>query len=139
METRPLNTTQASSELDLSGHWYGGQGQVKSDPLIDMGVGDDKIVRFFQYQFDPEILKKIKDKKLKPPSKQELFNSVWPQIRIQLWGDGLVANTDIEPRMQIKKRQFIIGLVCEPRANAQGVKNVLVDKSHSLNDYLKNA
>ncbi len=87
--------------------WYGRDLQTNSDPLIDSGTGRPMIIRQFQFVFNPNLKQK--------PTKQDLFNSHWPQMKIMLWGDGLVANTDVEPRMIVGKRKYRIFLLCEPK------------------------
>src|SRR3990167_9942610 len=97
------------------GDWFGKDLRVKSAPLIDTGTGKPFILRNFWFKFDPQLLHNIKEKKAAFPSKQELFNSVWQQIRIMLWGDGLVASEDVEPRISFKKKGFFVHLLCEPK------------------------
>lgn len=91
--------------------------QTEGTPLIDPGTGQPFIIRQFEFSFDPSVVKKIKEKKLPPPTKQELFDATWPQIRIQLWGDGLVALEEKEypPRIVIGKKKYKVYLVCQPQ------------------------
>lgn len=113
--------------------WKSQELNVNSDPLIDPGTGRPVIIRSFEFQFDPAMLQKLKEHKIHVPSDQELFNSVWPQIRIMLWGDGLVARQEAEfpPKIKIGRKKFKVVLVCDPKFGRS------VDDVHSLNEYLK--
>jgi len=98
--------------------WYGNEVQVDSGtPLRDDGTGYIYVIRQFEFAINPETQRKIKDKKLPPPSKQDLFNSNWHQIRTTLWGDGLLAIEESEypPRIVVGKKKYKIILVCKPR------------------------
>lgn len=103
---------------DLKGKWTGQEVGVNSDiPLRDDGTGAKYIIRQFEFSFNPETLRKIREKKIPAPTQQELFNSHWPQIKIMLWGDGLVAiqEKELPPRMVIGKKKYKIVLLCQPR------------------------
>ncbi len=115
--------------------WQGNEIGVNSDiPLMDDGTGRPYIIRQFEFRFDPAKIQDIQKKKIPAPTEQELFNSVWGQIRRTLWGDGLVAVEDPKtpPRILIFKQHFKIILLCEPK---MGV--MLADKVQSLQDVLK--
>lgn len=51
-------------------------------------------------------------------TRQGLFNAHAKQIEIMLWGDGLVFDTDYEPRLVVGKKKYKIVVVCKVR---QGV------------------
>lgn len=98
--------------------WQGHEVGVDSGiPLKDEGIGAVRVIRQFEFSFDPSMLKKIRDKKWPAPTKQELFNSNWNQIRITLWKDGLVAIQENQhpPQIVIGKKKYKIILVCEPQ------------------------
>lgn len=98
--------------------WYGQQVGVNSDvPLMDEGKGSPYIIRQFEFAFDPSMLQKIHDKKIPIPTRQELFDSNWNQIRTTLWGDGLVAIKEKEfpPHVIVGKKKYKIILTCMPR------------------------
>ena len=67
-----------------------------------------------------------------PTAKQELFNMHWRQIRVMLWGDGLVPNEDAEPRIVIDKDKYRIFILCQPRLNT-----FVADKLKTLQDIFK--
>lgn len=128
-----------SDLVSLSGEdkkkWYGQQVGVNSDvPLVDAGTGVTYVLRQFEFAFDPEMLRKIKQKKIPVPTNQDLFNSNWNQIRIMLWTDGMVAvqENEFPPRIIVGKRKYKIILVCQPRA-----KVMVADKVNTLQDILK--
>lgn len=80
------------------GTWHGQELSVESDPIDpnDAEWGTKKvIIRWFKFSFNPEL--KIK------PTEQELFNAHAPQIRLELWKDGLIANEDDGPKVIIAK------------------------------------
>jgi hypothetical protein len=115
--------------------WQGNEIGVDSGiPLMDSGIGPARIIRQFLFSFDPEMLKKIRDKKWPVPSKQELFNAHVNQIRISLWGDGLVPIEEKEypPRIVVGKKKYKIIVTCEPR---RGV--LVAERPQTLQQILK--
>lgn len=115
--------------------WYGQQVGVNSDtPLMDLGKGQEYIVREFLFSFNPETIRKIQEKKIPAPTHQELFNSNWNQIRVMLWSDGLLAVQENEypPKIVVGKKKYKIILVCKPRLGT-----VVADKVNTLQDVLK--
>lgn len=116
--------------------WNAQEVSTESDPIDDPGIGEKYVIRKFDFAFNPETIKAIKDKRLKAPTKQELFNSVWPQLKIRLWGDGLYAveEADLPPKMKIGKKKFSVVIVCQLARNRG-----FMGKHKSLNEYLKNA
>lgn len=99
------------------GTWHGREIQTDtadSTPMVDGGTGKPYILRQFEFAINPQVNKELKDKKIKV-SRQELFNTHWPQIRTSLWSDGLVASTDVEPRVLVGKKAYKIILLCEPK------------------------
>lgn len=113
--------------------WQSQEFSTQSDPLIDPGTGKPYIIRFFEFKFDVSMLHKLKEHKIPVPNNQELFNSVWPQIRVMLWGDGLVAvqEAELPPKIVIEKRKFKVAIVCQAKFG-----NTIIDKVRTLNDYL---
>ena len=95
--------------------WYGQKIETKSDPLIDPGSGKPVILRQFFFKYDPKVQEQVKRGYVKTPTRQDLFNQVWPLLRPLIWSDGLVANTDISPKITVGKKGFVIILTCEPR------------------------
>lgn len=100
-------------------------------PLVDAGTGKPYIIRRFEFQFNPQFIKDLKDGKTKL-DKQDLFNSNWRQIEITLWGDGLVPRKDIEPRVLIFKKHYQIVLLCEPRLGV-----MVAEKARTLQEITK--
>lgn len=130
-----------SEQLDLDNgleKWKAQQVSTKSKPIDDPGIGEAIVIRGFKFVFNPETLRLIREKKIPAPTQQELFNSVWPQIKINLWGEGLVAIQEkgFEPKMKVKKRFFAITLLCEPTFARKGD---MKRRAKSLNDYLKSS
>lgn len=110
--------------------WTGQQVGVNSNiPLVDEGKGKPYILRQFEFTFNPEMLRKIKEKKVPAPTRQELFNSNVKQMRVMLWSDGLVPREDLEPRMTIGKKKYRIFLLCEPKFRA-----MVADKPQTLQE-----
>lgn len=115
--------------------WQGHEIGVDSGiPLRDEGKGVVRVIRQFEFHFDPAMLKKIRDKKYPPPTKQELFNSNWHQIRVTLWKDGLVAIQENQhpPQIVIGKKKYKIILVCEPQLGV-----LVAEKPQTLQQVLK--
>lgn len=113
--------------------WQAQEVGVNSNvPLVDAGTGKQYIIRQFEFAFDPSKIKDIQKKKIPAPTRQELFNSNVRQIRMTLWGDGLVPREDVEPRMIIGKKKYKIILVCEPRLGV-----IVNDKARTLQEITK--
>lgn len=115
--------------------WYGQQVQTGAEDgvqMVDSGTGKPHILRSFEYAIDPVVNQKmIKDKI--PVDKQMIFNSHWPQIRVMLWGDGLVANEDITPRVVMGPKSYRIFVLCEPK-----LRTMVADKPKTLQEVFKN-
>ena len=114
--------------------WKAQEISTQSVPLVDPGTGKPYIIRSFTFRFSPMVMQQIKQRKIPVPSDQDLFNSVWPQIRVMLWGDGLIAvqEKELPPKLKIKSKTFTVIIVCEPRLG-----HTIIAKHKSLNDYLK--
>lgn len=115
--------------------WQGKEIGVNSDiPLKDDGTGRPYIIRQFEFRFDPTKIKDIQNKKIPAPTQQELFNSVWGQIRRTLWGDGIVAIEDPKtpPRILIFKKHFKVIILCEPKFGV-----LVADKIQTLQEITK--
>src|SRR6185436_18925185 len=113
-----METKHEGNEFELDTgdtKWRAQELGVNSNvPLVDEGKGSKYILRRFEFKFNPQFVKDLKDGKTKL-DKQDLFNSNWRQIEITLWGDGLIPRKDIEPRVLIFKKHYQIILLCEPR------------------------
>ena len=83
-------------------------------PMVDAGTGKALILRTFEFKLDYKKLKEAEDKHVQI-DKQMIFNSHWPQIRNVIWADGLVASTDVDPRVVIGKTRYRIFILCEPK------------------------
>lgn len=115
--------------------WTGQQVGVNSDvPLMDLGTGQKYIVRQFLFSFNPLKIKEIQEKKIPAPTQQELFNSNWPQIRTELWKDGLVAIQEKEypPKIVIGKKRYKIIVVCQARLGT-----IIAEHVNTLQEVLK--
>jgi len=106
-----MTKTSKSGEVKPeSEQWYGQEAQASSDPLIDSGTGTPVIMRFFEFEANPEMFKT-------KPSNQDLFNAHAQQIRLMLWGDGLEPFQAIEPRVIRSKNKpfYRIMITCIPK------------------------
>lgn len=108
-KNRNLNDHKA---LEFAGEkgkekWEGNQLEVNSDPLVDEGVGDARILRQFKFGINPVVKY--------TPTKQEIFNSHLKQIEIMLWSDGLEPYLEIAPRISVDQKFYSIFVVCKPR------------------------
>lgn len=112
------------------GNWTGQELQTESTPLVDPGSGRKLILRMFEFTINPQKVKEIKAKKIKL-DKQQLFNMHWPQIKTMIWGDGLVANRDVDPRVIIGRKNYRIFVLCEPKFGT-----MVADKTKTLQELL---
>lgn len=126
-------TPKKGREVDVDtdeGQMHAEEGEVDSNiPLIDAGTGDTHILRTFSFKMNPE------NKKI--PTNQELFNSHWTQIKALLWGDGLIANEEVEPRIALVKGSYDIHVLCQPRMGAGGTRTLVHEKPQTLQDIFK--
>ena len=104
--------------------WFGSQIQTEATPMIDSGIGRPLILRTFEFAIKPNQQRKV--------TKQELFNAHWPYIRTLIWSDGLVANTDVEPRVVVGKKRYRIFILCEPK-----FRTLVADKPKTLQEVFK--
>lgn len=79
--------------------WYGQTVEAISDPLIDLGTGENILLRVFDFSANPETLKRDK------PTKQQLFDSHVKQIDAMLWSDGLAPAREMNPLIQLSKEK----------------------------------
>ena len=100
-------------------------------PMVDSGTGKALILRVFEFSINQAKLKELQDHKIHI-DKQSIFNTHWPQIRQMIWSDGLVASTDIDPRVIIGKTKYRIFLLCEPKFNV-----MIADKPTNLQTVFK--
>ena len=105
--------------------------KTDSTPMVDAGTGKPLILRTFEFAFSPAFLLKAKAEHI-TVNKQQIFNFHWPQIRTIIWSDGLVASTDVDPRVIIGKKRYRIFLLCEPK-----FRNVVVDRPKTLQEIFK--
>lgn len=114
--------------------WYGREVSTQPDEgvqMVDAGVGGNKILRMFEFGINPEVDAKLKKDKVSA-DKQMIFNSHWPQIRTLLWGDGLVANEDVAPRVVLGQNSYKIFMLCEPK-----LRTMVAEKAQTLQDIFK--
>lgn len=83
-------------------------------PMVDTGTGKSFVLRPFRFAKKPDVWQKLKQEN-RVPTKQDLFNYHWPQMKSMIWGDGLVANTDVAPRVIMQKKGYTIFILCEPK------------------------
>jgi hypothetical protein len=100
--------------------------KTQGTPMVDSGTGRPLILEVFEYFINPIRVKELEERKI-VISKQEIFDGHWPQIRALIWSKGLVASTDVEPRIVIGKRKYRIFILCEPK-----FRTVLKDKPQTL-------
>lgn len=92
--------------------WDVKQGEVHSDVDFrnDMGYGDARVLRSFDFRANPEAFAK------RTPSKQELFNAHSQQIELFLMKDGLKVVPELSPQLKLSKNRqgYRIVVVAEP-------------------------
>lgn len=108
--------------------WEGQDIEVKSDPLVNDGSGKPIIMRFFEFQVNPEMMKYAQ------PTNQDLFNAHAQQIKHFLWKDGLVPYEFIEPRIiwSKKKDGYKIMVTCEAKTGV-----AILESSQTLQELIK--
>lgn len=106
--------------------WHGATIETPTTPMVDSGTGRPLVLRPFRFAKKEDVWAKM------TPSNQELFNFHWPQMKAMIWGDGLVANTDVAPRVVIQKKAYTIFVLCEPR-----FRQMMIDKPRTLQEILK--
>ena len=106
-----IDSTQ-KVEIEKDGeHWVGEEFQAVSDkPMYDEGRGDKYSLRMFFFKFHPDIV----SGKTKLPSKQELFNTHYKQIELEVWRSGMRLMKDDKhpPQVRLKKDGYVIGVLC---------------------------
>lgn len=111
---------------ELDGHKYeGAQAQVNSDPLIDSATGGLMILRDFTFKINKSIQY--------TPTKQELFNHHWTQIKTMLWKDGLVHMEQFDPRIVVGDDLYTIFVTCKPN-----LTNTVTERPLTLQEILPN-
>lgn len=104
--------------------WYGSTLETPGQPMIDSATGRPMVLEVFEFAMIPNQ---------QVPTQQQLFNAHWPHIKTLIWSKGLVANTDVNPRVVIGKKRYRIFVLCEPRFNQHGIK-VIQGKPTTLQD-----
>lgn len=104
--------------------WFGSTVETPGTPMVDSATGRPLILRTYTYFVKPNAVGN--------PTKQQIFNYHWPQIKTMIWADGLVANTDIDPRVVVGKKKYRIFVLCEPR-----FRQMVVDRPTTLQDVFK--
>lgn len=112
--------------------WQGATLETPQTPLVDSAKGRPLILRPFRFMKKPDVWAKM------TPSNQELFNFHWPQMKAMIWADGLVANTDVLPRVVLQKTAYTIFILCEPRWQ-HGRPGMFIDKPRTLQEVLKDS
>lgn len=98
----------------MSENWDAFKITTDGVPMVDTGTGKPLILRTFEFKIPYAQQLEIKDKGI-ILDRQQLFNFQWPRIRTMIWGDGLVASTDVDPRVIIGKSMYRIFILCEPK------------------------
>lgn len=93
---------------------YGASLQTDT-PIYDPGTGQTVVIRVFEFMFNPDTLRQIREKKIPAPTRQELFNSNWPRMKMEIWKDGLraIEEKEFPPRVIIGKKKYRIFIACE--------------------------
>ena len=110
--------------------WYGSTLETEGVPMIDKGIGTAYDLKVFEYAMKPLA------EGVAYPTKQQLFDIHWPEIRLRIWSDGLVANTEVPPRVSIGKRRYRIFILCEAKTNKHGIK-IELSKTKTLQEIFK--
>ena len=109
--------------------WEGEEVQAESTTKIqeDKGTGQAIIIRFFDFQANPEAFKN------EMPTGQQLFNSHKTGMEAMLWTDGLTPCEAIEPRILFAKDKshyrFVVS--CIPSSG-----NTIIETTKTLEDIL---
>ena len=120
-----MDTPNQAFEIDdKDGKWHAEELSVDSQPLVDSGTGKPLIIRQFDFTFQAKLKQR--------PTKQQLFNEAWPLIRPLIKYDGLVASTDVDPRVLVGRKGYKIILLCEPKFGV-----MVADKPRTLQQVLK--
>lgn len=106
--------------------WYGATLETPGTPMVDSGSGRPLILRIFEFAVKPQ------PSGTPSATKQQLFNLHWRQIRDMIWADGLVANTDVGPRVVVGKKRYRIFVLCEPK-----FRTMIAERPSSLQDIFK--
>ncbi len=111
--------------------WGGAKIQTDGVPMVDAGVGKPLILRTFEFAINQSKVQELKEKGI-VVTQQEIFNTHWPQIRKIIWSDGLVASTDVDPRIVIGKKRYRIFILCEPK-----FRTLIAEKPKTLQEVFK--
>lgn len=119
----------AKNAPDKDLQWEGEELQTQSKTKLeeDKGVGQEIIIRFFDFAANPEVFKQQK------PTAQQLFEAHRKGMEAMLWTDGLTPFHAIEPRLLFSKdkTQYRFVVSCIP-----SLGNTLIDKTHTLSELL---
>ena len=125
-----LTKSQSFELLKGKENWAGQELEVKSDPLIDAGMGKLVTIRRFFFSKNPDPKVRL------PIHNQDLFNAHWNQIRDILWRDGLRPIDEVNPRVIRGKKGYNIFITCEPRITGAGVQGAFSEKGKTLQTIL---
>lgn len=112
-ESRNLEDHAGKSKIgELDGNkWEAQELEVHSDPLIDTESGRPIVLRFFEFNANPDVFISRK------PTKQDLLNGHASQIKMFLWKDGLEIVDAVEPRVIVSKKKdsYRIFVTCQAK------------------------
>lgn len=121
------------------GDWYGREVTTGLDDgvkMVDSGTGKEMVLRVFEFKKDKRTQKEMQAKGISV-TKQMLFEYHWPQIKSTIWGDGLIENRDVEPRVMINKGSYKIVVLCEPSLGPHGIRSTVIQKPTTLQEVFK--
>lgn len=116
------------------GDWYGREvttGAEDGVQMVDSATGKPMVLRVFEFKKDKRVQKEMRAKGI-AVTRQQLFTYHWPQIKATIWGDGLVENRDVEPRVMIDKGSYKIIILCEAK-----FRTTVVDTPTTLQEVFK--
>lgn len=98
----------------MNNEWFANTIETPGVPMVDKGIGTAYDLKCFEFAMKP----------LPPntayPTRQQLFDAHWPELRTRIWADGLIANEDVPPRVHIGKSRYRIFILCESRITKHG-------------------
>lgn len=113
--------------------WHPMAAQTDGVPMVDAGIGRPYVLKEYTFLINPGKVKELEEKGI-TVTNQEIFDNHWPQIRLNIWSEGLVAIQDSKypPRVVISKKVYRIFIVCEPKFG-----RVVHDKPKTLQEVFK--
>lgn len=107
--------------VDENIKWYGKEAETEQTPMHDTGKGEPVVLRFFEFNFPPDI-------KELPTKEQILTPEYIKNLKVQLWADEL--RMVLEPRVSIDKKGFKVCVACQAKTGSS-----FLDKPRLLQEW----